>query len=335
MLATLSSCSAPTEEVMVGGKPRRMKKSISSQFEWAVQSYEAGSYKEAIQRFERLQKEGSEVPEYDLILFYLGMSHHKIGEYPRAAGELEAFLKAGSQRQEGQDARLTLLLCYEKLGRWKDSASLSAETDKLTLFQYNRALLKLLWARALAEQGEVQGAKVVLEDAVAYLDKVGSEEKAIPFYANPDEDLWGRYHFSSVLMEARTCPSPQPKEIAKKKKLYVPWLESVTDCLRASLTHGSQELFVKENAWSDMAGTELGAAIDTFGQKIQTHLKKEASSLASHRALQKSASENLYRLLGTVDEHIKNFKNRGVSPKPLESLRKQIDRLLVVISSPS
>jgi len=312
-----------------------MKKSISSQFEWAVQSYEAGSYSEAIERFEKLRKEGAEVPEYDLILFYLGMSHHKTGENLKAAGELEAFLKAGQQRQESQDARISLLLCYERLSRWKDSASLAAETDKLTLFQYNRALLKLLWARALAEQGEIQGAKVVLEDAVAYLDKVGGDDKAIPFYANPDEDLWGRYHFSSVLMAARTCPSTQPKVINKKKTLYVPWLESVTDCLRTALTHASQELFVKDNAWSEKAGAELHSAVEAFGLKIQANVKKEEASLAGRQALQKSAAENLYRLLGTMDEHLKIFKNRGVGSPSLESLRKQLDRLLMAISSPS
>ncbi len=315
---------------MVGGKPRRVKKSITNQFDWAVQSYEAGAYKEAVQRFERLQKEGAEVPEYDLIFFYLGMSRFKLGEIEESVTELESFLRSGTQRQEGQNARLTLLLAFEKLGRWKESASLAAETDKLTLFQYNRALLKLLWARSLAEQGELQGANVVLEDSLAYLDKVGADDKA-PFYANSDQDLWGRYYFSMVLVQVRACDLSQPKEIAKKKRLYDPWLDSVTDCLRKTLKLASEELFAKENDWNDRATEELGKAIESFGVKIEAQMKREAGVLANQRALKKSASQSLYRLLGTLDEQLKIFKDRAVNSGALELLRKQIDRLLVSI----
>jgi len=332
----LHGCAASTEEVMSNGSRRRVKRSISSQFAWAVQQYEAGVYKDAVQRFERLQKEGSEVPEYDLILFYLGMSHYKLGEYERAVNELQAFLRSGSQRQEAQDGRLTLLLAFEKLARWKESSSLSSETDKLSLFQNNRALLKLIWARALVEQGELMGAKSVLENAVAYLDNVGTEEgKNLPFYSNPDQDLWGRYHFTAVLLEAGACNVNNPKEVGKNKKLYAPWLESVTDCLRKTFTHASNEIFLKESAWTDKAHASLSTAVEAFGKKIQLHLSKEAKVLAKQQSLKKSAAEALYRLLGTLDENLKNLKNQGVNASPLEQLRKQIDHLLVAVSNPS
>jgi len=336
LLAVLcAGCTAATDDVMIDGKIRRMRRSISSQFEWAVQSFETGAYGDAIQRFERLRKEGSEVREYDLISFYLGMSHYKLGEPNKAAQELEAFLRSGTQRQESQDARLTLLLVYEKLERWKDSASLAAETNKLSLFHYNRALLKLLWARALAEQGEMQGAQVELEETVAYLDKVGDDEKAMPYFSNPDQDLWGRYHFSSVLLEARDCSLSQPKEIQKKKRLYAPWLDSVADCLRKTLTHSGQELFGKENIWGDLAEEELRNAFDAFAQKIKTQLAREAPVLANHQKLLKMSREAFYRILGTADEQVKNLKNQALALQHLERLRKQLDRLLVGFSASS
>lgn len=331
----LASCTGPTDEVLVNGKPKRVRRSLSSQFEWAVQSYEAGAYEEAVQRFEKLRKDGAEVPDFDLVAYYLGMARYRLGEFGPAATELETFLRAQPGRQEAQDARIALLLTYEKLARWKDSATLAAETDKLTLFQYNRALLKLLWARALRELGELQGARAVLDDSAAYLDRVGKEEsRAIPFFSNPDEDLWGRFHFTAVLIKTRECGLTEPKEV-KKKKLYLPWLEARTDCLRAALQTATQELFLRESPWGEKAGEAIGQAIEAHARNVAALLKAEAKKLEVHARLQKEAREELYRLLTPVDESLKNFKNRGINGQPLELLRKQIDRLLVSISGPS
>lgn len=336
-LLALSSCSSSTEEVMVGGKPRRVKVSVSSQFEWAVQSYEAGAYEEAVSRFEKLRKDGAEVPDYDLVAFYLGMSRYRLAQYEPAALELESFLRAQPSRQESQEARLALLLSLEKLKRWKDSTALAAETDKLTLFQYNRALLKLLWARALRELGELQGAKAVLDDSAAYLDKVDKDEgRAIPYFSNPDQDLWGRHHFTAVLIKTWECSRFKPKETGKaKQKLYGPWLEAETDCFRSTLDTASQELFARESPWAEEAVADISRGVDAFGAEILGALKLEKKKLERHQALQKAAREHLYRLLGTLDEHLKNFKNRGINGAPLIELRKQIDRLLVSISRPS
>jgi hypothetical protein len=336
-LLALSSCSSSTEEVMVGGKPRRVKVSVSSQFEWAVQSYEAGAYEEAVSRFEKLRKDGAEVPDYDLVAYYLGMSRYRLNEFEAAKAELESFLRAQPSRQESQEARLALLLSLEKLKLWKESTALAAETDKLTLFQYNRALLKLLWARALQEQGELQGAKAVLDDSAAYLDKEGKDEgRAIPYYSNPEQDLWGRYHFTAVLLKTRSCGRLPPKETGKaKQRLYGPWLESEIDCLRAAVDTASEELFVRESSWGNETEKDLSLAIDAFASKVLGFLSGEAKQLDRHRALQKAARENFYRLLGTLDDHLKNFKNRGINTSSLETLRKQVDRLLVAISRPS
>jgi len=350
-ISLLASCAA--DETYTGTEHVRVKHNVSGQFEWAVQHYEAGEYKEAVKNFERLRKEGAEVPDYDLVSFYVGMSLYHLGRFDDAARELESFLRSNTTRQEGQDARLSLLLTYERLGRWKDIATLASETDKLTLFQNNRALLKLVWARALREQGEIKGAKAVLSDALPYLDKMGSSDRsANPFYADPDQDLWGRYHFTEVLVEEVECNKLGPKEImgstkiksadgaTKIKKmrmhrLYNPWLEGVTDCFRKAVTLASNEIFAFESPWSAPAEQSLSQGIDVFANKIQTFLKEESGVLNNHRALQKASSEHLYRLLGTLDERLKFFKDRGVNSVHLESLRKQLDRLLVSLSRPS
>jgi tetratricopeptide (TPR) repeat protein len=329
---------------------RRRADDNSSRFEWAVQHYEAGNYEKAIKSFEALRKEIPNVREYDLIPFYLGMSHYRLKHPDRAAPELEAFVRASTARQENQDARITLLLSYEKLGRWRDAASLAMETDKLTLFQYNRALLKLVWARALREQGELLGAKAALEEAQPFLDKVGDDDGGPAFFSDPDQDLWGRFHYTSILVQETECARLVPNEIGgspsrvakdgKKipkrpgKRLYAPWLEAVVDCHRKSVTKASDELFERESPWSEPALEAIAGGISDLGEKTLTYLKEETSRLERRRALQGDARENLYRLLATIEEKLKKFKNQELNSQPLESLRKQVDRLLVQVSSP-
>lgn len=337
LVSLFAGCSGSSdyyEDAAPGVKRKRASRSLSGQFEWAVQYYEAGSYQEAVKRLEALKKEGARVPEFHLIEFYLGMCHYRLGELPKAVAELKEFLRSGNQAAPSQEARITLLLAYEKLGLWKESASLSAETHKLTLFHYNRGLLHLLWARALTEQGEILGAKAALDESMAFLDKMGEGEPASTFFSHPDQDLWGRFHFTQVLLETKECGLTEPKEVLKKKRLYEPWMDSVTDCLRSAISHASKELFAKESQWGETAENALVQAIESFANKIRGHLKREASVIERHRALNKTTRESYYRLLGTVDEHLKSFKNQGLNALALERMRKQIDRLLVGVSGP-
>lgn len=336
----LVSCAA--DETYPGGEYRKMQQSLSGKFEWGVQYYEAGRYQDALKIFERLRKEGTQVREFDLIPYYVGMSHFRLGHFPEASSELEAFLRARTTRAEVQEARLSLLLTYENLGEWKKASSLAAETDKMTLYQSNRALTKLVWARALREQGELLGAKAVLEDALPYLDKLGEDEKlSSSSHSNPDQDLWGRYHFTAILVKEMECNQLGPKELpgktkkARANRLYAPWLESVTDCLRSTVDTASEELFSRESPWGPRAEQTILHGVLGLAEKVQGFLSKEASVLAKHRSLQKVAREQFYRLLSSVDENLKIFKKRGVNSTALESLRKQIDRLLVAFSSPS
>jgi tetratricopeptide (TPR) repeat protein len=342
----LSSCAGSGDDVR--RHHGKAPSAVWTRFEWGVQNYEAGDYQKAIAGFESLRKEGPAVPDYDLLPYYLGMSHYHLGQYPDAARELEAFLRAGASRQEAQDARLTLLLTYEKLGRWDDATALAVETDKLTLFQYNRALLKLVWAHALRERGELLGAKAALDEAEPYLDKVSTEDGGQPLYADADQDLWGRYHYTSVLVEEMECGRLTPKEIGvaakpgKKgrkarplKRLYAPWLEAVTDCQRKAIAHASQEIFSHDSPWAPKAEAALTQGIEAFGERVRDYLRQESAALEKHRALEKTARENFYRLLSSVEDQIKIFKNRGLNSESLEAIRKKIDPLIVSLSHPS
>jgi tetratricopeptide (TPR) repeat protein len=307
-----------------------------SQFEWAVQSFEAGDYSLAVKQFRQIEKSGAKVTDYDLVPFYLGMSYFNMGANREGAAYLEKFLQIGQARQESQDARMALLLIYERLTEWPKALGLAAEAEHLTLFQNNRALLKLIWARALIQSGEVLGAKSQLKDATQYLDLTSGEDRTV--LSEAERDVWGRYHFTSLLIRENECSAlvPQRTGTAKRgKTLYTNWLEGSTDCLRQAINEASSELFLKESSWSAPAAASLERNVENLATKIRAYLASEGRVLATKRALQHSAEGQLYRLISELDKNIKVFKDRELDAQYLEQIRKRIDLLLVSLSRPS
>jgi hypothetical protein len=170
------------------------------------------------------------------------------------------------------------------------------------------------------------------------------------FFADPDQDLWGRFHFTQVLVQESDCALLHPKDVTppgkprkdkkaplkvKAKRLYAPWLEARVDCQRKAISLAAESLFPLESSWTEMAVTALAQGNASLAEEVRGYLHDEAAVLDHERTLQKTARENFYRLLATVEEHMKDFKKRELSDAPLESLRKQLDRLIVAISQPS
>ncbi len=311
-----------TKEESLAEKERRRRQSIASQFEWAVQNYEAGDYEKALEQFRRLAAIGTDLPAYELVPFYAGMSFFRLKKYAEAASALENFLQKRTGHSQNQDARMALLEIYEQQAQWDKVLGLAAETEPLTLYQNNRAYLKLVWARALKEKGEFKGAKAVLQDATAYMENQNAD------------DLWGRYHYTSLMLEKESCSNSTPKTIGKKV-LYEPWLDATVDCYRRLIGNLTQELLGKESAWSDLATQQLDQALASLGSQLRVFLQKEKPRLQNYRKLNDLSRQNLYRLMGKVDESLKNFKNQGITSPHLELIRKRIDLLLVSLVSPS
>lgn len=337
----LASCSTLSETLYPSSEPKeadsvtrekKRQKVVSSQFEWAVQNYEAGEYDLAIPQFRKLKGLGPNVPGYELVPYYLGMSLFQAKQFPEATVELEAFLKSEANLSESQEARVALLSIYEKTRQWDRVLGLAAETDRLTLFQDKRAFLKLVWARALQEKGEIKGAKAVLKDASQYLDGHSAKRSNSP---DLDKDLWGRYYYTTFLLSLEDC-RVSPKEIGAgkaKKRLYQPWLESTVDCYRRTLDQITRNL--SESGWTPLSIAELDRAVGSFGENIQSYITQEKNRLSVRRALEGLARQNLYRLLSKTEESINFFKNQGLEEDQLELLRKRIDLLLVSLARPS
>lgn len=324
------------EQGMSPTREKTHKRVRLGQFEWAVQSYEAGEYLRAIQQFRVLEKAGSKLADYEMVPFYIGMSYFQLGRNKEAATHLERFLQLDGSRREAQDARLALLLIYERLREWSRLLGLAVETEGKTLFQNNRALTKLVWARALIETGELLGARTQLKDAAQYLDLSGGEDRNT--LTEAEKDVWGRYHFTSLLVLERECAAMDPKEVGdgkKKRLLYTNWLEALADCVKSSIVEASSELFLKDSAWSNLGFSALEREVDGMATKIRAHLKTEGKVISRRQALEKNVRQSLYRILSELDKQIKSFKDRELNSQYLESIRKKIDLLLVSLSSPS
>jgi hypothetical protein len=261
------------------------------------------------------------------------MSYFQLKQYQRAVPLLKHFLEEAQHPEETQEARMALLLVYEKQKDWDSLLGLAAETDKTTLFQENRALLKLLWARALVEKGETKGARQVLQDAAPYME-TGTGFSQHPF--EKDKDLWGRYYFTSLLLKKSECDLT-PKAIGHgktQKYLYGPWLDSSVDCYRTWLGNIKDGLLKSESPWAEPALNTLRVSVQRFGDQVHHYLGLEQKHLVARRQLNSLARENLYRLLNKVDETMKDFKNQSVIEPDLAPLRKQLDLLLVSLASP-
>lgn len=343
LLVQLSACSlfspAVAPDKNQGSSPTRARarsRALMSQFEWAVQSYEAGDYLRAVRQFRELGKSGASLEEYELVPYYQGMSYFQLGKNSEATGYLENFLQGAGTRREAQDARMALLLLYERQTNWSKLLGLAAEADRQTLFQNNRALLKLLWARALIETGEFLGAKSQLKDSTQYLDFASGEDRSV--LAESERDIWGRYHYTSLLVREHECREMQPKSVGTAKKpryLYANWLEGNIDCVRQTLTEAIDELLLRESPWTAPAIAVLQREVDDLSTKIKGAIGREKKSLNARAALEKVAREQLYRILTELEKDIKIFKEREVSSDPLDQLRKRVDLLIVSLSSTS
>ena len=164
-----------------------------------------------------------------------------------------------------------------------------------------------------------------------------------------EEDLWGRYHFTSILLKGAECREIEPRtleEAAKKsigkkgkakapRRLYRAWLESRTDCLLKMTSLAGDEVFPHESSWATSTEKAILGGISQFESRIKDFLRAEAPSLDRHRELEKETRENLYRLLNGIELQIKKLKNQHLESQHLEAIRKQVDSLIVRISSSS
>lgn len=202
-------------------------------YEWAVQAYEAGLYKEAQERFEDLERDKSSTTLFYLIPFYLGQIYYRLGDYPQSIQRLESYLSRVPQSERNQETRMTLLSAYVSTRNWSKASVLAAETQNMSLYTGNQVLLRLLWAESLMHQGEMIGAERTLriaqttlaqipEDSQIGQGPVGLEERL------GERALWLETRIASARCTKISVPArPQPSRI---KRVLTEWYSRKAQC---------------------------------------------------------------------------------------------------------
>ena len=316
------------------GTHQEMK--TSSQFEWAVQYYEAGQYEKALPSFLKLSEKGAEEESFQLVPFYLGMTYYRLRNWAKASEFLEAFNRVKTEGAVSKESRVALMVCYENQQKWQQATALASEIDTMNLYQDNQFLVKLIWARALSEQGEILGAKTILKDTFQQMSNFPMSENPDLLQQDTESDLWGRYYFVSILINEKECESIQPKEIKGKKPkfLFDNWFEAENECVKRALKEGSLDLFRSDKAFSHPAAALIEKALESYAAKSNQFAAKQAN-IEAKRQIANNARQHFYQVMGYVDELQKNLKIQELESPHLKQIRTRIDYLILSISSPS
>lgn len=331
---------APSKQELEAAERKRLYRRYQSQYEWAVQHFEAGQYDKALISFQELSKDGAVVGAFQNIPYYLGMCYFREDRLPEAESEFEFFLASHPEPLFTQDGGMHLLLIFEKEKAWDKLVALAAEFDKTNLYQNNHILLKLLWGNALLEQGELLGARQTLTDALSLLNNQPSlEYEPEMSRENSNSDLWGRYYFTSLKAKLLGCERLSPKEIqtAKKKseKLYGEWIEASTSCYQDTEKMLLENFLKSQSSWLASAFSVYSASLDIYGPKLAKMFFQDETHLQAQRDLTAKARQSFYELLHFTEEASKEYENQPLAMQHLNGLQKQFDRLIYSLALPS
>lgn len=274
----------------------------TTSYEWAVQSYEAGRYSEARERFEDLERDITSVSGFFLLPFYLGRIYFHESEFERSVSKLEHFLKKIPESDFDQEARLTLLFAYVSLRRWDDAVLQAAETSKKSLYTGNRILLQLLWSEALMEQGELVGAEQILREAQATLTQIPAGSRVAQGPSGFSENLEERAVWLQAKLASSHCkflPAMSKPRSQSIKTRMDRWYSKKVQCACDVIFTTLPNLGRLEPEWSSAISTtllELLADVESAPDQLVTQGKIPSIEMAKEGA-RDTYRKHFYRLL--------------------------------------
>lgn len=308
----------------------------SSRYQWAIQHYESGHYEAALEGFNAYENDGALISNFPMIPYYQGMSHFRLGNCTAATPYLQKFIEASPTLSETQEARLTLLQCYEKREDWKAVVTLAAEIEKFPLYAENRIRLKLLWTRALFELNEISGAKRSLEEVEGLVNNFTRDPDRQAEFSQNNESFESRLFHLKVMLELEDCEAiAAPTKSGKNSQALVDrWLETKGDCL-VSTTRKSLDLGLtfKENEAKRWLNT-LASYYQHFADSPEqlTRDKLYSSLKDAQFATRAKIRAALYRLAATIDTKLKEKDSSVPNTAALLDLQKTVENLLLSLS---
>lgn len=331
---------AETSSPAAPGPQTEIEKALSnlpsSKYEWAVQSFEAGQYETALEKFSALELDGANVASFELIPFYIGMSHFQLSHLDGAISYLKKFLAGNGKRSEADDARIALLLAYEKKGAWSEITAVAGEMQESFTNAEDRILLRLVWAEALVRQGEYPGARQILRDAETGMGNIPFTGLDADLTASAGEDLQGRFAWLKTKSELAECsdrypmnPDAPAKKGAKKKEKgpnLAHRLEGKSECLEKALARSLENYAFFTPAWS-------GQIADTLRQGLESFVAEATQPAPGRIAIVKPILQRaFYRIAAQLQNRLGTAEMPQTTRKPLEDLGKSVESLLQRVS---
>ncbi len=299
---------------------------INTNYEWAVQYYEAGQYEKALVELRKISAEGPAVEHYELVDFFTGMSFFHLGRSNEAIPKLQAFLARAPKAFEAQEARMTLLRCFELKSDWPRLVSLAAESDNETLYFENRVLLKLLWAEALQGLSEYKGAEKILDEANTLLSNTPPDFNSGVDNYDLRRELRGRYRSAYLTGRARECDRKVPRK--KRVTLLGQWAEGYGECLIGASKEYfrySHELSLR---WMEKSQESLIGSWRDWLKEAEAQLKEKHSTLKIARQVDSQVHRSFSRLFQLLQDERKSFQNQQDKDGLLKKLSQDLESLL-------
>jgi tetratricopeptide (TPR) repeat protein len=158
----IKSTEASAELARLAG---RNAKGAQLQLSRAADSFRAGREREAMKLLRPLR---DAYPDASAVRELLGLCHYRIGQYPAAAKELEAFV----QLTDSVEQHPVLMDCYRAMGKYRRVDEL---WDELATASPSSALVtegRIVLAGSRADRGR-------LRDAISILDRRGGDSKRV------------------------------------------------------------------------------------------------------------------------------------------------------------
>ncbi|MCO5143066.1 MAG: hypothetical protein M9962_08255 [Oligoflexia bacterium] len=333
-LPTVIDAEQPTTKDYSRTKEKAYQKSLSTQFEWAIQYYESGDYERAIQQLNKLEPRGSQLKNYQEIFFYQGMTYFYLNNYPASEASLLNYLKQVNSGTHSIEAKLTLLKVYESTKQWDKILGQVAELRKTQLYHDNKALLLLIWTRSLLETNEINGAKQLLSESEQTVQQFPPKSNTYAAIGK-NQDLWGRFYFTKLMLNKKLC-NQEPKRTNDKTKawLFDNWLEGESECLKNGLNILTQ-IYELDSQWQNESTEMWKSSLEAFFLKISNYRLKNKLGLNERRKLTTAARKSLYLLSSECDKIAKTIEFQNVNSQPLKQIQKRIETLLLSLSSPT
>ena len=332
LVLSLGACSSVArlfgkKETPPAPEPTKKFQVVESDFEWAMQSFEAGQYEDALARFQKVSRGGGANSRNDIILFYQGKCLFGLGRINEAVPKLELFLERNLSHPKAQEARFSLLNSLAQLREWKKVTLLAADTLRLESLAGNRILVQLIWGQALVELGELTGAEKSLQEAKplfaslpdhSLVGDIVSESKS----SLADRALWLGAHLDFARCR-KIAPPGQNNKRSTAIKSSQDWARNKGKCLHKAISASLESFPALGPRWQHALEQSISEAIDHYFASV-TSIAQGPNSAAGREAATTEIRKHFYQILERLAQA---EPPPGLSEKPRWSPRPFITRI--------